>query len=199
MTPADGADSISAARSARAENAQDDVLDVDEARRQLKAHSPRRGRRRAERIGRPIMALAMTPMIDVVFQLLVYFLVATDFAMNEEIYRVDLPAGGGTVESGDPFELDREPVRILVTTTGPGFSDYRLEIVGVDDPIASLDRLVGVLRARLIDPGTGRGAFTADHPVVLEPSPATTWEHAVDVFNAAVRAGCTNVIFQALP
>ncbi|HMN94872.1 MAG TPA: biopolymer transporter ExbD [Phycisphaerales bacterium] len=176
-----------------------DALEVEEARRQLRAHSPRRGRRRAERLRRPIMALAMTPMIDVVFQLLVYFLVATDFTMNEEIYRVDLPSGGRSAPSEDPFELDREPIRVLVTTVGAGTTDYRLEVVGLAERISSLDGLVRLLRSRFVDPSTGRGTFESDHPVILEPSPGTTWEHAVDVFNAAVRAGCTNVIFQALP
>ena len=34
----------------------------------------------------------LTPMIDVVFQLLVYFLVSTNFARGEQVYRVDLPS-----------------------------------------------------------------------------------------------------------
>ena len=32
-------------------------------------------------------------MIDVVFQLLIYFLVATNFALGEQVFRLDLPNG----------------------------------------------------------------------------------------------------------
>jgi len=190
----------------------DDLPSDDQAeKRLLKAHSPRRARRREARLSRPIMALAMTPMIDVVFQLLVYFLVTTNFASHEEFFRLDLPrVESATAENepsaelasppdADPFALDREPIRVLVTSTGAESNDYRLEIVGPLPQPESFEALRRVLRDRLVDPQTGAGIYQSNHPVMLEPSPATTWEHSVEAFNAAVRAGYTNVIFQALP
>jgi biopolymer transport protein ExbD len=71
----------------------------------------RRGRASAS------LALNMTSIIDVVFLLLIYFLVATDFRLGEEVYRMDLPAREG-VSQRDPFELDDEPLRIAVMSTG---------------------------------------------------------------------------------
>lgn len=190
----------------------DDLPSDDQAeKRLLKSHSPRRARRRAARMSRPIMALAMTPMIDVVFQLLVYFLVTTNFASHEEFFRLDLPrveattpedrnsADSGSPPDADPFALDREPIRVLVTSTGPNADDYRLEIVGPLPQPDSFESLHQLLRDRLVDPATGTGLYQSTHPLLLEPSPATSWEHSVEAFNAAVRAGYTNVIFQALP
>lgn len=177
-----------------------------EAGRELRAHSARRQQRRAARLHRPIMALPLTPLIDVVFQLLVFFLLATDFSGPEEIFQVDLPqaASGADTASGsdsprtapDPFRLDRQPVRVLVTSTGPGADDYVVEVVGANEDLAGFGGLEAFLRRHLVLPGTQRGLYLPDHPVVLEPSPATSWDHAVGAFNAAVRAGCTNVVFR---
>ena len=72
----------------------------------------RRRRRAATQIG-----LNLTSMIDVVFLLLVYFMVATDFKKAEEVYRLDLPERVEGV-SADPFELDDEPLRIIVRSSG---------------------------------------------------------------------------------
>ncbi|MCH2149151.1 MAG: biopolymer transporter ExbD, partial [Phycisphaerales bacterium] len=57
----------------------------------------------------PSIGLNLTSMIDVVFLLLVYFLVATDFKQSEEIYRLDLPERREGMAL-DPFELDDEPL-----------------------------------------------------------------------------------------
>ena len=67
--------------------------------------SPRCGRRG----GAAVMGLNLTPMIDVVFQLLIYFMAATEFRLGEEIYRTDLPQRSS---SSDPFDLPRDPLRI---------------------------------------------------------------------------------------
>lgn len=158
------------------------------------------------------MALNVIPMIDVVFQILVFFLFAGRLAGRELIFRVDLPSGAvapvaapAAAEdpadpgaAGDPFALDREPLRVLVTTTGAEPEDYRLEVVGLAESPRTFEELRSALRRQLVDPASGHGLFLADHPVILEPSPATTWEHSVGAFNAAVRAGCVNVVFRGL-
>lgn len=200
------------------------ALDLDaepEAPLPLVTRSARHQRRRLERSQRPAVALNVIPMIDVVFQLLVFFLFAGHLAGQEDVFRVDLPTGAvapaigradaasepsaSDVDPGadpgtnaDPFELDREPLRVLVTTTGAEPEDYRLEVVGLPESPRTFEELRNALQRQLVDPATGRGSFLPDHPVVLEPSPATTWEHSVGAFNAAVRAGCVNVVFRGL-
>jgi hypothetical protein len=43
--------------------------------------------------------------------------------------------------------------------------------------------------------GVVGGMFEADHPIIIEPTATTRWEHAMEAFNAAVRARYTNVTF----
>lgn len=149
----------------------------------------RRRARAASGIG-----LNLTSMIDVVFLLLVYFLVATDFTQSEEIYRLDLPERLEGVAI-DPFELDDEPVRIIVRGTGVS-DDCRVWIEGAEvEPIADFESLYDYLAVRRLD-GTGGGLFAADHPLLVVPSAATSWSHAVSAFNAAVRAGYVNISFE---
>ncbi|MEC8115202.1 MAG: biopolymer transporter ExbD, partial [Planctomycetota bacterium] len=79
----------------------------------------RRAQRRCERKfnrrsnWRP--TLNLTSMIDVVFLLLVYFMVATEFKRAEVVERLDLPnrLGAGVA---DPFEVPDHPVVITVSS-----------------------------------------------------------------------------------
>ena len=136
----------------------------------------------------------MTPMIDVVFLLLIYFMVATDFVVTEEIYRLDLPQRLGSGAPDDPFELERDPVRIGVHTTGPEPEDYALDLAGPWPQPTTFEELLAFLQRNLIR-DEGSGLFPRDHPILVAPDPDTGWEHAVEAFSTAVRAGYVNVQF----
>ncbi|MCA9296984.1 MAG: biopolymer transporter ExbD, partial [Phycisphaerales bacterium] len=75
--------------------------------------------------GQPTLGLNLTSMIDVVFLLLVYFMVATEFKVGEEVFRLDLPRQQSASALDDPFDLDEEPLRIHVRTLGAGATSYR--------------------------------------------------------------------------
>ena len=134
----------------------------------------------------------LTPMIDVVFQLLIYFLLATNFALGEQVFRLDLPdRGSGEVQ--DPFEIPEEPLRILVSSNGVNGESIGLKILGPypqPDSLKSLEQFLIESRA-----SAGGGFFLEDHPVDIVPEETTHWEHVVDVFNAAIRAGYLKVRF----
>lgn len=147
----------------------------------------RRGRRRAA------FTLNLTPMIDVTFLLLVYFMVATQFKLGEEIYRLDLPDRRGRSVERDPFELDQEPLRIQVATLGDVRDTYRLRVIGPYHQPTTFDDLHQFLTERRIDPVQSSGLFMPDHPVVIEPTATTSWQHALSAFNAAARAHYTNI------
>ena len=149
---------------------------------------PRKVRRQTPRVG-----LNLTPMIDVVFQLLIYFLLATNFALGEQVFRMDLPERGGSTMMNDPFDIPEEPLRIKVLSTAP-----EGEMLSVTLPpqyprpgdLAELERFLAENRA-----GDTIGLFLADHPIQIVPAPETRWEHVVDVFNAVIRAGYRSVHF----
>jgi hypothetical protein len=158
-----------------------------------------------QRHGRPAprAALSMTPMIDVVFLLLIYFLVATDFRLGEQIYRMDLPARppvNGQSQQ-DPFKLDEEPLRITVASTGLGPDMYRLRIDGPYPQPGTFEALYEFLRDKQVNPtNLGVGAmFQPNHPVIIQPTRSTRWDHAMEAFNAAARARYTNVTFAKPP
>jgi biopolymer transport protein ExbD len=150
-----------------------------------------RARRRRERAS---IGLNLTAMIDVTFLLLVYFMVATEFKLGEEIYRLDLPERGAASVQVDPFDLDEEPLRIRVEST---FADYRLAVEGPYRQPGSFSELHDFLVARRITDTAPGGLFAPDHPIIIEPSATTTWQHTLDVFNAAARARYTNVTLAA--
>ncbi|MDG2030140.1 MAG: biopolymer transporter ExbD [Phycisphaerales bacterium] len=137
--------------------------------------------------------LNITPMIDVVFQLLIYFLVATNFALGEQVFRLDLPDRGGVSSNRDPFELDEEPLRIRVRSSGEDGQVIALSIEGPYPQPEDLEDLENYL-ARSLE-RSGSALFMDDHPVVIVPGPDTRWEHVVATFNAAVRAGFRSVVF----
>lgn len=149
----------------------------------------RRGR------GRARITLNLTAMIDVVFLLLIYFMVATNFRIGEEVYRLDLPQNLQSQAERDPFQLDEQPLRIQVLSTGPGRFQYRLGIDGPFAQPASFDELHRFLLDRQINADSPAGMFLPDHPIIIEPARTATWDHAVGAFNAAARARYTNIRF----
>ena len=144
------------------------------------------------RRGRPRMSLNLTPMIDVVFQLLVYFLVSTNFARGEQVYRVDLPSRSEGV-AADPFTLDAEPLRIELVPAGE--VAVAIRIPGPWPQPADFEALFEFLDGRRLDAENPGGLFAVDHPIVVDPAPSVRWERTVDAFNAAVRAGYERVSF----
>jgi len=162
----------------------------------------RRAQRRSERkfnrrsSWRP--TLNLTSMIDVVFLLLVYFMVATEFKKAEVIERLELPnrLGAGVA---DPFEVPDHPVVITVssqdtdstrTTVAAGFQ------IGIEGPFpqpTTPNSLTKLLAERRMGGTGGRGLWPEDHPIVLQPAPGTDWEHVVRTFDATARAGYNNI------
>lgn len=157
-------------------------------------HRRSRTRRRLSRGGAQI-SLNLTAMIDVVFLLLIYFIAGTDFKLGEEVYRMDLPERGSSSAHVDPFELDDEPLRIRVATVGQRGESYRLRIDGPYRQPGTFEDLGEFLRQRRIGPYATNAMFEADHPIIIEPSRTTRWEHAMSAFNAVARARYTNITF----
>lgn len=144
-----------------------------------------RASRRRERLGPPKVELNLTPMIDVVFQLLIYFLLGTSFAVGEQTFRMDLPDRDGRGQV-DPFELDDSPVVIQVLGSGR---------VYVPGPWRGPNRTINLaefLEEQRLDRG---GLLPTDTPIHIDPNPGVDWGEAVEAFNAAVLAGYHSVGF----
>lgn len=154
-----------------------------------------RGLRQRRRGGPTKFALNLTAMIDVVFLLLIYFMVSTEFKANEEVYRLDLPQRQPASAQQDPFQLDREPLRIEVASLGIRPDDYSVRLDGPYRQPATFDDLRRFLEQRRIGQAVPGGLFEPDHPIIIVASATTRWEHVMAAFNAAARARYTNIMF----
>lgn len=139
-----------------------------------------------------MLSLNFTPMIDVVFLLLIYFILSSDFRPREEAFSLDAPQHleGATIRTLDPFELPKRPVRIMVRSHGDGATEYS---IASDDP--TIGPVLGAddLFRRLSD---ARGRTIADDQVfAVRAAPDTRWEHTLAAFNAIRRAGFQQVRF----
>ncbi len=137
------------------------------------------------------MTLNMAPLIDVVFLLLMYFMVATDFSPAEEVFRLDLPALDGG--RPDPLEMLDEPLRVRLAAAGASGDAVRVIVDGPWDVTPSVRGLGEFLTESVMPSGM---LFVADHPIIIDPTPHVAWKHVVDAFNAAVAAGCTNITLE---
>lgn len=149
----------------------------------LAAHRSRRSRRR-EKTGS--LGLNLTAMIDVVFLLLLYFLLATSFALNEEAFELGLP-DPLSAQATDPFQVPDPPVTIVIASVGDGKTDYRLTS---DHPaltgLATFTELSARLRTGRFD--QGGYLFAPQQTFILRSRGDTRWEHTVGAFNAVLRA-----------
>lgn len=135
------------------------------------------------------IGLNLTSMIDVVFLLLIYFMVATEFKTAEESFPMDIPMR----QHGQTVTLDDEPLVILVESAGTQLEDIRVRLEGPWDPIASLAELSSFLHSNKAT-GFGRnGLFAETHPILLKPTKSTRWEHAIAAYNVVVNAKYTNI------
>ncbi|MBL1216950.1 MAG: biopolymer transporter ExbD [Planctomycetes bacterium] len=138
------------------------------------------------------LQLNLVAMIDIVFLLLMYFLLSANFVTDEELYRLNLPAPLGEQVS-DPFELPDEPLVITVASTGPTWGDYALTMGSVSEPIDTFDDLYRTLTSAMARPGSNDGFLLPDTPILIQPRYDARWEHAVEAFNIGLRAGYEQV------
>jgi len=114
--------------------------------------------------------LNLTPMIDVVFQLLVFFMVATTFLDPERAIEIALPEAS----AGEPIT---DEIKELVINV---FADGRMVVSGQDVDDAQL--LQTLKAAALADPNT---------PVTIRGDGQARHERIVQVMDACQRAGLT--------
>ena len=127
------------------------------------------------------VSLNLTPLIDIVFLLVIFFLVASHAARTESTEPVDLPMIGEAED--DQITV---PQRLVVTVT----SDQSLHVGG---RIVTLDQVTGLLRDAGSQAGTGgyEVRIRGDRPVpfrVVEP-----------LMVACARAGITRIGYAVLP
>ena len=144
-------------------------------------------RHRRRRMPAGVIALNLAPMIDVVFLLLIYFMLSMNFTAQERAIATTVMQESASDVSPDPFALPEQPIMIIVRSTGDEVSAYR---VSTDSPalgaIQNFDALVVALEA-------ARSVLEPDQRFVIAPDAATRWEHTVGAVAAVRRSGFNRV------
>ncbi len=128
----------------------------------------------------------LTPMIDVVFQLLLYFILTTNF-QPEGLLPGTLPRG----PVQEPSTSIAHPIRINLHPRGPDRRDVVYEITpgaggaAITGPEELYEQL---LRRRGPDPKSAP-------PVIIEPRATVRWGYAAEAYNQAVRAKFEEISF----
>lgn len=139
-----------------------------------------------QRRGDWAVSLNLTPMIDVVFLLLFFFLAATRFQALEGMLPAHLPRRTAAAAA-----VPRTPIRIRFVTSPALPAECQVTIDQFAEVPQSLDRLVHALEhIRDNEPGFGPGT-----PVHLLASDDVRWDHVVDAYNAALAARYERVFF----
>ncbi len=124
-------------------------------------------------------SIPMTPLIDVVFLLLIFFLVATTLSEEERQLDVQLPA------ASEAKPLTMKPQETVVNVDAAG-------LYWISNENLSLRRLEQVLQ-------TTSAANPGRASVIIRADKRANWEHVVAVMNACNKAKIRNYSVTALP
>ncbi len=130
---------------------------------------------RLRRRSTPVRVLNITPLIDVVFILLVFFMLATNFAQFRLI-RIETPQETRVVDAADAA------IVILLSRDGT------MEFDG--DPVNPEALPEAVLRVLQIDPG---------RTFLIRPEPGVPLQEAINTFDVVRGAGAAAVSFSPPP
>ena len=132
--------------------------------------------------------LQLTPMIDCVFLLMIYFLVASSFTISEQMLPSQLSAltgsGTATVDTPPPPEADFENivVRILWQGAAPTWTVNDAPVHSLAELKASLAQVARIKR---------------DAPVILHPDPDVPLGNVIDVYDLSRLVGFEKIQFAA--
>ena len=131
-----------------------------------------------------VMELQIAPLIDCVFQLLIYFMVATSLHKTEADLGIRLP---GAVMQGTPLQLPDEQI---IEIDAAGKVVLNNQIYGKDDPHNMPDLVATLSRYK-------QAADLARTKAMITVQAADDVEHQriIDVMNACSAAGIKNVTF----
>ena len=155
-------------------------------------------RKKRRRDDKPI-GLQLTSMIDVIFQLLIYFVITANFMIDEGTVKATMPGQSAPVTE---IVVPDPPVYIDLHSSDDGMT-YRIVVDGMplgNQPgggggaggsggaSALYDYLIVQLQDR-------NGVLDPDSDIRIRPQGKVRWQHVVNVFNACTRAELANVGF----
>ena len=151
--------------------------------------SPRTRRKRSSGVGQ----LNLTSMIDVVFLLLIYFVITASFTEGEGILNAKLPRGTGEATKVE----DIPKLKLTIELAPAGSHGVRIAVKGENAAPQSFTQLTDLITQLQYDPSRGlNGRYKPDDtPVIIAPKGQVRWQHVVNAFNSGVTARYENIAF----
>jgi len=140
---------------------------------------------------RRLYNLRMAPMIDMIFLLLIFFLVAGKWRPDEDFLPLRLP----TADARQQDFAKPEPLQIYIfaTQTGCYVQIGQHQTVQIENETieANLAGLLQELRASML----AQKRYASD-PVEITCAAEVKWEHLAKIYNLLFGAGLTDITFQ---
>lgn len=153
---------------------------------------------RASRFSRSDRALAALPvaLVDVVFLLLIYFVVALDITPDRA--ELDMPLPSPDPAAASPERLPVKPLRIEVVATVDGWG---ATVPGRLGYATDLETFKGAVERVVFNPEArgSTGYVMPEDPVLLSLSDGLPWDLAVNLADAARQAGLRAVALDPEP
>ncbi len=129
--------------------------------------------------------LRMAPMIDVVFLLLIFFLLTANFRSQEGFLPAELPQ-----QVTRAAQMEQVPLELWLESQADGRCEIQIGLherfVVSDFGVEFSDRLKSVLAAQ------GRSVHD---PIKFMPSGATSWDHVVKAYDVLWELGMEQIVF----
>lgn len=141
------------------------------------------------------MQAPLMPMIDVTFQLLLFFILLCEFRLREGQIPGTLPDTGEGPRIPQPMDLKELTIALRPTSyhpdTGMPIVAYFVgrDGVGIRDPAKLYNRL----RAHQSSLGGSK-----EIPIMIEPRDDVPWQYVIEAYNQAFRAEFENIGFAVL-
>ncbi len=126
----------------------------------------------------------MTPMIDVIFQLLIFFLCTAGFVIPEAVLPTELPPTGTVATIPRQTNRDADPIRVSLQGAGEAL-DIKLN----GQPVAGIDELMDRL--------SQLGRITAGSPVILDIGSDVAIGPVIDLYDGTLTRGFSTIHFAA--
>ena len=119
------------------------------------------------------MSINLTPLIDVVFLLLIFFMVSTSFTRETQI-ELELPKAEGT-----PLEIDVEVVEISVDSTGNFYVNKQ----------ALINTQIETVKKAIVKVSDGNNSL----PLIISADAKAPYQAVITAMDAAGQEGFTNI------
>jgi biopolymer transport protein ExbD len=140
--------------------------------------------------------LNVIPLVDVMFMMILFFVLGTTFRQNEGQIPATLPrVDTAAAQSDTPPEEVPRPINVRITGGGLSASgeqeEVNYQVAGIPTVIKDPQELYEKL--------SGMKQVVGDKAaIIIQPTMDTKWQYAVEVFNQAVRAQFKSIGFSAM-